>query len=311
MRNADDPFAAPDPVHELRTRDQLRKIGRSDAQIRAYSDRNRLVRVWSGHYRGGGPLPEQDEYLLTVRAAAANTDAGLVLSHGAAAALHGLELLRPDREHVDFTCPGSSGGRSSGRRRVHVRRLDPDDITSVEGLVCTTVARTALDLALSGTYVQGICVLDSARRMGVAQEVLEGAAARLGRRRGIEGLRATLPRASELPQSIGESYSRALIHTWPEIPEPTLQHEHYSATGELLCVTDFEWSGVVAGEFDGEGKYSEGATAEGQSNRDELLSELGMKTTHWRWKHCERPSLLRGKLRRSLGLAGLLLDGVA
>ena len=80
--------------------------------------------------------------------------------------------------------------------------------------------------------------------------------------------------------------------------------------GEILCVTDFEWDGV-AGEFDGEGKYSNGATAEGQSDRDELLSELGLKTTHWRWKHCSKPTLLRAKLRRSLGTAGLLQERAA
>lgn len=311
MTTNSDPFAAPDPMREIRTRKQLRSLGRSDSRIRNYVNNDELVRVWADHYRGGGSMDAADEYLLTVRAAADNSHGGLALSHYAAAALHGLELLSPDRDYVDFTTSGRSGGKKSGRRRVHVRRLDGEDVTIVDGLLCTTIARTALDLVLTGTYEQGICVLDSARRLGVSQDELESAAARLGRRTGMERLRAALPRASELPQSVGESYSRALIHRWPEIPEPALQREHHGDTGELLCVPDFEWSGIVAGEFDGEGKYSEGATAEGQSNRDELLSELGMTTTHWRWKHCVKPELLRAKLRRSLGLAGLLLDSAA
>ncbi|WP_051159028.1 hypothetical protein [Tsukamurella sp. 1534] len=242
-----DPHASPDPARELRTRAQLRAIGRGDAEIRAYTDAHRLVRVWPGRYRAAGPLPAEEEFLLMARAAAENSGVGLVLSHGAAAVLHGLETLHPDYDSVDFTAPGRSGGRRSGRRRVHMRRLDAEDVAVVEGLACTAIARTALDLVLAGTYEQGICVLDSARRLGVPQEDLVAAAARLGRRNGADLLRAVLPRASALPQSLGESYSRALMHKWPEIPEPALQREFRGETGELLCVPDFEWRGVVAG----------------------------------------------------------------
>lgn len=69
---------------------------------------------------------------------------GAVLSHRSAAALW--DLRPTTRPTIDVTAP-----RTRHRRRgidLHLsRRLEPDQRTVVEGIPCTTVARTLVDLA--------------------------------------------------------------------------------------------------------------------------------------------------------------------
>jgi very-short-patch-repair endonuclease len=70
---------------------------------------------------------------------------GAVLSYRSAAAVWG---IRPDnRPRIDVTV--ASRGRASRKGiQVHrVRRLDPRDVTKIDGIPVTTLARTLLDLA--------------------------------------------------------------------------------------------------------------------------------------------------------------------
>ena len=232
-----------------------------------------------------------------------------VLSGVAAALVLGMEVLVKDWRTVEFTRNGTSGGTHRGRRRVHVRWLDADDVVVVGGVAVTSIARTALDLALAGDFEQAICALDAALRMGVTDEDIEAAIGRLGRRRGTATLRSALAEASGLSESVGESRSRALMLTWPEIPRPDLQREFFNEAGALEARVDFLWSGLVVGEFDGKGKQKKGFTSEERIKRDSLLMRRGLWPTHWEWLDCAEPDRLRHKLRDILGPHGLLLDG--
>jgi Protein of unknown function (DUF559) len=69
---------------------------------------------------------------------------GAALSHRSAAALWGLR--RTARPKIDVTTPRRAHHRAV--IQVHrVRALPDDDVTTVSGIPCTTVARTLLDLA--------------------------------------------------------------------------------------------------------------------------------------------------------------------
>jgi very-short-patch-repair endonuclease len=68
-----------------------------------------------------------------------------VLSHRSAAALWG---IRPtSRKDVDVTVPGRSRHKREGIDPHLVRNLDPRDVTKIDGIPVTTLARTLLDLA--------------------------------------------------------------------------------------------------------------------------------------------------------------------
>jgi very-short-patch-repair endonuclease len=70
-----------------------------------------------------------------------------VLSHRSAARVW--NLLPDSRRTIDVTVP-RGGGRSRANVRVHhARRLHPDDVTVLDGIPVTSLARTLLDLAAS------------------------------------------------------------------------------------------------------------------------------------------------------------------
>lgn len=268
-----------------------------------------MTRTWRGVYHEGRPLAPWIEYELSATAAAELAAEGQVLSHGAAAVVSGMQVLKLDGDWatIDFTADGTKGGCRKGRRRLHRRRLDAEDVTIVNGIARTSIARTALDLALAGTFEQAICALDAALRMEVGRAGLESAMLRLGRRDGITRLRAALPHASGLSESVGESWSRALMLRWPEIPEPVLQFEFLGECGEVIFRPDFLWSHRVVGEFDGDAKLRNGDTPERRVARDNAITERGLWPTHWRWSECAEPDRLRHRLRSALGPHGLLL----
>lgn len=299
-----------EPVQH-RHRDELSALGATDRQIRGWQRENKLTRVWRGVYHEGARLPPWEELRISALAAAERSGDAIVLSHAAAAAVHGMQTLNSNWCTVDFTSDGTRGGTKRGRRKLHVRRLDAEDVVRVEGVMVTSIARTALDLALAGTFEHAVCALDAALRGGVTRAGLEAAFGRLGRRRGIAILVAALAEASELSESVGESRSRALMLKWPEIPRPVLQRELFNEAGALEARVDFLWSHLVVGEFDGKGKQKDGFTSEQRIRRDTLLMGRGLWPTHWEWIDCEEPDRLRNKLRDILGPHGLLLEGAS
>ncbi|MGN7133469.1 hypothetical protein ACTHQY_09370 [Rhodococcoides corynebacterioides] len=68
----------------------------------------------------------------------------------------------------------------------------------------------------------------------------------MGRRHGIELARRAVARASPLTESLGESFSRALILGWPDIPEPRLQHAFHDEHGRFVARTDVDRYGQSA-----------------------------------------------------------------
>lgn len=316
--NAPDGVGAPTGVRmaenkpvEFRHRDELLALGATDRQIRGWRRRNTMTRVWRGAYHLGAQLPPWEELRISALAAAQRSGESVVLSHAAAATVLGMMVLNSDWKTVDFTSDGARGGTKRGRRRLHVRRLDAEDVVVVDGVTVTSIARTALDLALAGDFVAAVCALDAALRMGVTREELQAGIGRLGRRRGIANLLAAVEEASPLSESVGESRSRALMLKWPEIPRPELQREFFNEAGALEARVDFLWAERVVGEFDGKGKQEDGFTSERRIQRDSLLMGRTLYPTHWDWDDCEEPDRLRNKLHDALASFGLLLDGAS
>ncbi len=86
-----------------------------------------------------------------------------VLSHRAAAALRGLRPVAAGP--IDVTGPGHSKRKVEGVRFHAVRNLHPADVTKVDGIPVTTVARTLLDLAETARRQQLRLALEAAERL--------------------------------------------------------------------------------------------------------------------------------------------------
>ncbi|GAC53751.1 hypothetical protein GOAMI_24_00070 [Gordonia amicalis NBRC 100051 = JCM 11271] len=130
------------------------------------------------------------------------------MGHASAAAVHGLPLLKPDIEYVHVINRKKSGGSVLGHRHVHAATVDDVELVEVDGMLVTSLERTAVDVAAAGSFAQALTAFDQALRAGADRDRIAQILA--GRRRqGIRNARRALSLASGLSESVGESWSRA------------------------------------------------------------------------------------------------------
>lgn len=289
-------------------RDDALESGISDVQIAKAIRDDRIVVVARGGYVPTFDLPDdpgaafREQYRRRSLAAAVGLrragDEVRAVSHQSAAALLGLELLMPNRKAVHITTGRNGGGNSFPAREIHASRLDDDDVVDLGALRVTSLARTAVDVALNETdFARILAVFDSALRMGVAREELER---RLSApRRGVGRARHVLGFADGLADNPGESWSRAqMIEAGARIP--ILQSE-YRIEGGHLAICDYDWEGRVVGEFDGYGKYLREELRPGEDvadvvmrekERENQLRDLDLGVVRWGWERLRNRTLI-------------------
>jgi len=122
--------------------EQLKDLGLSARAVRDRVAAGRLHRIHRGVYAlvDSSLLTREGRWLAAVLACGP----GAVISHRSAAALLQLRPTAPGS--VDVTAPNRRG-RSRPGISAHAGSLQPDDVTTVRGIPCTSLARTAVDLA--------------------------------------------------------------------------------------------------------------------------------------------------------------------
>lgn len=170
------------------TTEEMRGAGISRDVVARQARDGVLVRQHQGVYLVGRTKPSPAERDL---AAVKACGAGAVLSHRSAAARWG--ILRRHTGPVEITA------RTQRRRRrgliPHQADLDPQDVTTKDGIPITTLARTLVDLA--GCVAEAVLEVaiheaQVLKRLHVPK--VDRAMARAGRRRGAGALRRRLGR---------------------------------------------------------------------------------------------------------------------
>jgi len=171
--------------HGVVARRQLAELGVSETVMRDRLRRGLLVPLHRGVYAVGHRRLRREGFWLAA-VLAMGPDAAL--SHRDAAALH--ELRPANRERVELT----TAADRRGTRQIAVyprRRLDPLDVTVVNAIPVTSVARTLVDLAEVLPAARLGLVVSEAERRGVFDlNAVEAALARTRNRPG--GGRTTL-----------------------------------------------------------------------------------------------------------------------
>ncbi len=213
VRGPDAVGAVADAQHGVIARWQLADAGVTPAVLKARIANGHLLRLHTGVYAvGHRRLRREGCWLAAVLAAGP----GAVLSHRDAAALHGLRAS--NRARVDVTTRRRFRVRPTGIEMHHATALDPLDVTTLNAIPVTTVARTLVDLASVVAKDQLANALSEAERQQTLDvTAVEAAMARTRNRPGPghARLRSTLDehrrRGAQLTRSKLEDRFRALL----------------------------------------------------------------------------------------------------
>jgi very-short-patch-repair endonuclease/predicted transcriptional regulator of viral defense system len=263
--------------HGVVTRAQLARLGLSADSVdnRVRSGRLRLVQ--RGVY-ALGPLGQALE--AEMAAVLACGEAG-VLSHRSAAVLWGLLPHPAKPSPVDVTVVGKDRGHRPGIRVHRVKSLARDEVTKLDGILVTTVARTILDLAASGPareLEQAIAQAD--RRHPSARRKLVLLLARYPGRSGSPAVRTLLASRGRAAFTRSEAEERllALIRR-AQLPEPELNVK----LGDYEV--DFLWPAQrVIVEVDGYAYHSGRHEFERDRAKDAALAANGFLVVRITWR---------------------------
>lgn len=213
-----------------------------------------------------------------------------VASHGTAAQLHALVLLRPPRpDRIVLTVPATDRGHAdlAGIHR-HRAALPAEHVTVVDGVPTTTVARTLIDLSRALPLRDGLIAADAALHTGlVTRDELRAVVLRCRRWPWIRRAAYVVELADPACESPLESVSRVffLAH---DIPMPRSQVT-LRARGRFLGRSDFWWEAQrLAGEADGLGKYTNPAVLRAEKLRQERIEAAGVRMARWTWDDINR-----------------------
>ena len=126
----------------------LRDQGFDDRELRRMRRDGTLLRVRRGAYVRERPAERtrDDQYRELVFATALQLHDAAVISHGSAAVLHGLPIWQTAIDRVHVTRNRNSGGNRRAVVHMHTALLTERDMTTIDGVTVTSLARTVLDL---------------------------------------------------------------------------------------------------------------------------------------------------------------------
>ncbi|AWB94649.1 hypothetical protein DCE93_02395 [Agromyces badenianii] len=283
----------------IRTRD-LRELGVHPAAVQRLERAGSLVRVRTGVYalrEEWQQLTADERYRRLVVATAGAARHPLVVSHRSAAALHRLPMLGAAPTIVEVAEPGRGGGRRT--EHVSTHRAGPAPaVETIDGVVCTSLLRTLVDLAIIRPLVHSVPMLDAAlSRPGITRTGLACELEHVDPTRGRAKAAHAIAFADHRSGSAGESVSRVRIHELG-FESPELQARFEGILGSVALV-DFYWRGIrLIGEFDGRMKYLRSLEVSGldparvvyeEKRREDALRRMGERMVRWDWQTAWAP----------------------
>jgi hypothetical protein len=238
-------------------------------------------------------------------------DPGAVLCHGSAAVLHDLPIWRHSLILAHVMRDGNAGSQCRAHVHVHKTPLTDDEVTFIDGMPVTTLARTVADLGRSTPLMESVPAGDQAVRLGLDPEELQRVIRSMRRWPGVRNTRWMADFLDVRSESPGESASRVRM-VQDGIPEPELQREIVDADGVVVARVDFAWEEQrTVGEFDGAIKYGRllkpGQTPqdvlEAQRRREDAIRGAGWEVARWGWPELGRPGEIADRIRQAFRLS--------
>ncbi len=200
----------------LFTRAQALRAGYTEREIKALTRPNgdwATVRlgVYCVRARLDG-LHHRGRWLLKDRAAVISSRRPATLSHDSASRFLDIDTLDPPVAGSHLTLLGKHGSRTNSGLTRHRDAL-PLCIEHIDGVVCTSYARTAIDIARWHGYLHGLVAIDSVRQLGVPLADLEAELDRMAHHPHIATARAAVRDSSSGAESVLETLGRELVES--------------------------------------------------------------------------------------------------
>lgn len=266
--------------HGVVALEQLVGLGISAPTVRAWVARGRLERLHRGVFVvGHRALRPQGHWLAAVFACGP----GSLLSHASAAVLH--DVRGTAATLVDVTVPGRIGRSRTGLRVHSGDVVGADERTEIDGIPCTSLERTILDLApsIGRRGVERVC--EHAHRRGNF-DPFALRALRL-RHRGRRGVRVLDRVLVDWDQDLGRVNSelealllRAILSAGMDRP---IVNAPINVAGRSFEV-DFQWPAArLIVETDGAAFHDNPLARRRDEERDRLLAAAGWTVIRLRW----------------------------
>jgi len=292
------PAAAPDPQiaalaarqHGVVTRQQLTELGLGPTGVRARLRTRRLIALHRGVYAvGHARLRREGRWYAAVLACGP----GAVLSHADAAAMWQIRASSSPSIHV--TVPSRNGRKRRPGIRIHrPRRLAPEEVTAIDGIPVTTVARTLLDLAdvLKGQGLKR--AIDEADYLRLLD--MTSLTAVVDRNPGRRAARLLALAKAPAERTRTQLEARALgIVERHELPKPKVNHPLLGYEIDLL------WpEAKLAVELDGYGAHGTRKAFQADRERDRRLIAAGYRPIRFTNEDLKDGSAVARELRRLL-----------
>jgi hypothetical protein len=229
----------------------------------------------------------------------AGTGSG-VISGAAAAALHGLDGFAEGP--LEVTIPRLGTLRATGARVRRRAKIPFEDWEEVDGIRCTGLARTLVDLGDQHDAKVVQRALDDVRRRGKSLRWLRMTAERLqGPGRRGPGLLLGLLDAAEREQRVPDSWFERLLElalTCPELPPIVRQHEIRTGDGSFVARVDLAIPELLLGIEGHSRQFHFGEVAEQlDEDRDLAAAAQGWEILYLGWQATLRPKTALSKIR--------------
>ena len=272
--------------HGVFLRSQALMCGYNDEDIRRLVRAGQWTRIRWGSYVPAALWDSLDataRHVLLLRAVMLRVDEPAVASHCSASAATGLPTWGTDLSRAHLTRPWGHFGRTQAGVTHHEATLLPADIIDLDGIACTSLRRTALDVARGSGFRAGVVCADAALRRGVEPEALQDLADLMASWPGSRAIPPVVRFADGGAETPGESLARIFVVSIG-LPRPRTQvvftHCGFTARVDML-VEEYGW--VL--EFDGRTKYrrsrddcdpviDEGDIVWAEKQREDRLREL-------------------------------------
>jgi hypothetical protein len=303
--------------HDVFPLSRALSVGIARAELRRLTSQGSVHRLHHGWFATRAPVDEQDRHRLRLAALLQQYADRAVASDASALLLLGLPTYEPDWSVAHLMRTGSAPvGRMKAHRKsdLVVRpALAHEQARHLPASPETVHPAVAVALAGLSDPCAFLVPADAAlREARVTHAELQLAVGVIGRRPGIERVRAALPRCDGRHESPGETVTAWVLHHlgFRTVPQFLVPGSQSLTPGGRGYRADLGIVGTrVLVEFDGRSKYSSAQDLWAEKRREDHIRSLGWEVVRLTWADLHQPGRVRALVEAALQRAEAVRAG--